>query len=185
MIRAFFKLKRPEKCWVLLHPFKAPPAFRITQHVQSVCDELPYDSILDCDTDGGTRDAFKHAFWMVSLCQQMHWKKAISLGKAHEASNKINFKRRQPEDGALPDSANSLMDMLNNQQGIKLYRQNPDLSELQSIDLIKAGISAGKFWILAKTKDGHFLDCNENIIPDSVSGRVWNAPKCLVPSIRE
>lgn len=185
MIRAFFKLKRPEKCWVLLHPFKAPPAFRITQHVQSVCNEFPCDSILDCDTDGGTRDAFKHAFWMVSLCQQMHWKKALGLGKAHEASNKINFKRRQPEDGALPDSANSLMDMLNNQQGIALCHQNPGLSESMYIELILAYISAGNLWVLKKNDEGRFLDCSGQILPDSVSGRVWNAPKCLVPSIRE
>ena len=181
-VKAFFTLKRPEKCWVLQHPFKAPKAFRITQNVQRICDELPYDSILDCDTDGGTRDAFKHTFWMVSLCHEMHWKKALGLGIAHEKANKINFIKHQAEDGALPDSANSLMDMLNNSQGIALYLQNPNLTICEYIDLIKAQIAMGHLWILKKDGDHRFLDCENRLIPDTVAGFRWNAPKCVCPS---
>ena len=46
----------------------------------------------------------------------MKWKKAVKLGIAHEKANLISFKKMKgDEEGVLPDSISSVMDLFNNQ----------------------------------------------------------------------
>ncbi len=181
-IKKFVMLRMPEKCWVMAHPFVAGRAFRISEYVQHYCDTMQADSIIDNDHNGGTRDAFKHAFWMASLCREIPVKKAIKLGNAHEKSNRIDFRKKHTEDGALPDSANSLMDSLNNRQGIALYLQNKNLSSNEMIGLIQKAIVNGELWVIYKDSSGRFLQCNGLPLPIEATKKQWNSSRCIVRS---
>ena len=83
----FSKLSRPEKCWVVFHPFIAKKAYIISLEARNISRTLEKDSTLDHDADGGRVDAFRHAYWMARLAQEIGWRKARKLGNAHERGN--------------------------------------------------------------------------------------------------
>jgi len=43
--------------------------------------------LLDGDASGGQVDAFRHAYWMARLHQEIGKRAAFSLGKSHEKEN--------------------------------------------------------------------------------------------------
>src|ERR1700741_2953495 len=109
-VKYFSKLSRPEKCWVIAHPFKAKKAFRITKHVLLDVDSVKASGIIGTDNNGGKLDAFKHAYWMASVAIKIGSRRAKKLGIAHEKGNWIQFKKHQLEDTVLPDSVSAVMD---------------------------------------------------------------------------
>lgn len=180
--RSFRELSGPEKRWVIIHPFVAKKAWKITQLARQETNKISEDPRLDHDGNGGQVDAFRHAYWMALLSQQICWKKARSLGKAHEKGNFLNFKKHRLEENSLPDSMASVMDMYNNNFGIELSRKNKYLVSDSLKELIIVEILSGNLRMLWKNENGKFLDCSGDEVPLEEKPIVWNRPRCLVPS---
>ncbi len=182
---SFFELSTPKKIWVVFHPFKAKKAFRISEEANKVSDSIKKTNILDKDGSGGQVDAFRHAFWMARLRQELGKSAARSLGKAHENENFKTFKKRKLEDGVVPDEIGSKMDLYNNEQGLKLIVKRSDLSQKQLIKKVIEAINSGKMRIIKKDANGNFLTCNGKIIPKEKLKGKWENNKCLVTSSKK
>lgn len=177
------KVSCPEKWWAIMHPFIAGKAFAVTLNVLRVSDSIWNEKQPEVKLTAQQADAFKHAFWMASLVQEMNWRKARNLGRAHERGNFKSFKKeiRSGKDGSH-DEADRRMDLWNNDIGIKtgLFHKGRESGYLMTtvIDSIRAGAMK----IIAVNKAGHFLDCNGNIIPaENLTGK-WENDKCVIPS---
>lgn len=181
-IFTFRNLSPPEKRWVLFHPFVAAKARKITEKARSETKALRQDPRLDGDENGGQLDAFRHAYWMALLSQKFCWKKARSLGRAHEKGNFIDFKRHRMEDGILPDSVASVMDLKNNESGVWIGRENKMLTTDSLKEVIVKNIMEGQLYIIRKNEHGKFLNCQGEVIDTNLFLHRWNIPKCLVPS---
>lgn len=178
----FFELSGPKRTWVLFHPFKAKKSFKISLETNRVSDSIKYTSLLDGDASGGQVDAFRHAYWMARLCQEIGKSAARSLGKAHEKENYLTFKKRQLEDGVVPDKISSRMDLWNNEVGLKLTKKGSQFSKKSLIYKVVNAIQQGKMKIIKKNKNGAFLTCDGQIIKPETLKRKWKNNKCLVDS---
>ena len=175
-------LSLPEKLWVISHPFAAKKAKRITLAVLKIYDQTKNEMLLSGGEDGGQLDAFRHCFWMAALSQQIKAKKVSKLGKAHEKGNYRDFKKKRLEEGRLPDAISGEMDLKNNEIGIEMGGNKPeiDLQELKAL-VIKA-VNEGKLYIIAKDTADNFIDCSGNTFDiESYQGK-WEIPKCLTKS---
>jgi hypothetical protein len=179
----FGKISCPEKRWVIFHPFIAKKTYNLTRYTQSVADSIKNTNILDGDINGGQVDAFKHAYWMATLSQNIKWKKALKLGKAHEKGNYKSHKKGARKGlKETHDKISSDMDMWNNHRGIEIGRALKESDRIIIQQMVIDSIHAGKMKIIKKNSSGHYLDCSGNLIPaDSLSGK-WENVKCLVPS---
>lgn len=178
----FKKLSCPEKWWVISHPFIAKKTYVLTQKAIDVSKEIKKDTALDGDENGGQVDAFRHAYWMALLTQNIKPHKALRLGIAHEKGNKLNFNKSITEEETLPDSVSCVMDMENNKTGIELGKTNISMNQEELKQFIKKQILLGQMKIISKDNSGNFLDCSGNkIIMETFKGK-WNIPKCLKPS---
>lgn len=181
-LKKFMRLSSPEKCWVFTHPFIAAKALRISEHTQKIV-QMKGDSLeLDTYASGGQVDAFRHCFWMASLCQQIKEKKALKLGIAHEEGNEKDFKKRQYEEGSLPDAAANIMDLWNNNIGAALIREHPNLSGDLLIFTAKAAVTTGRCKIISRNARGDFLNREGGVIALEDWHGKWVNPRCLVPS---
>jgi hypothetical protein len=180
---SFFRLSRYEKWWVISHPFVAHRAFKITNEARLETEIVLNDSLLDHDPFGGQVDAFRHSYWMARLAQEMRWKKALRLGKAHEKGNYLDFKKkRRDEEGLLPDSVSGAMDLFNNQVGVSIGCNLKAATKAELITEIKSAIRSGKMKVIRKNSAGKSMKCNGEIINDAEFVNIWNIPKCLVSS---
>lgn len=179
---SFKTLSSPEKKWVLLHPFKAKKAQKITFDVQLIVDSIRRSEIIGKDNNGGALDAFKHSFWMASLAIKIGKKQALKLGIAHEKANYLEFKKKQMEDAVLPDSLSSIMDLKNNETGVSLVNKNEPISKDQLVNKNLAALAHGRLTIIKKDQKGNFIDCNGSLILMQEWMGKWNIPKCLAPS---
>ena len=93
--QAFKKLSCAEKTWVVFHVFKAKKAFEVSKEAQRVADSVAKTPLLDGDKNGGQVDAFRHAYWMARLHQEIGKNAALKLSKAHEKSNYQQYKKQQ------------------------------------------------------------------------------------------
>lgn len=179
----FKKVSRPEKWWAIFHPFIARKTFLLTKEAKAIADSVRKTDVLDGDISGGQVDAFKHSNWMATLAQNIKWRKAWKLGKAHEKGNYLTYKKGVKKGKEnLPDKVNSEMDFWNNRMGIAIGLSNKELGRIDLQEVILDSIAAGCMKILKKNSYGDFLDVNSNIITaDSLSGK-WENNKCLVPS---
>lgn len=178
----FFKLSKPAKTWVILHPFKAKKALRISLEAKQISDSIQKTNLLDGDAAGGQVDAFRHAFWMARLHQELGSNTARSLGKAHEKENYITFKRGKLEDKASPDQISSKMDLWNNEQGLQLIKKGSKVSKNGLIFRVINAIKAGKMKVIKKDKLGNFLTCDNQKIPKEKLIGKWKNNKCLMVS---
>lgn len=177
------KISFPEKRWAIFHPFIAKKASRITNETLIAVDSVKKTTTLDGDISGGKVDAFKHSYWMASLSQQIKWRKAYKLGKAHEKGNyKLYKKRKKKGLNTSHDRISQDMDLWNNRQGLEigLNLKGKELIIIQQT-LIDS-ISAGKMRIIKKNSQRQYLDCNGNVIPKEDLINNWENDKCLVPS---
>ncbi|WP_405563630.1 DUF6973 domain-containing protein [Polaribacter sp. Asnod6-C07] len=178
----FLKLSKPLKSWVALHPFKAKKALLISEETIRISDSIAKTDLLDGDVSGGQVDAFRHAFWMARLHQEIGKSAAKTLGKAHEKENYLTFKKNKLEDGFLPDKISSDMDLWNNEQGLKLIVKGSETSKNGLIFRVINAILAGKMKIIKKDKKGNFLNCKGDVIlTEDLKGK-WKNNKCLVTS---
>lgn len=180
--KGFFDLSGPKKIWVLLHPFKAKKSLKISKEAKRVSDSIAKTNVLDGDASGGQVDAFRHAFWMARLRQEIGKTAARSLGKAHERENYQTFKKNQLEDGIVPDEISSIMDLHNNEEGLKLIVKRSEMTQQSLIYSVLNAIQEGKMKIIKKNKKGDYLTCEGEIIaPKSLKGK-WQNNKCLIAS---
>lgn len=178
----FKKLSSPKKKWVLLHPFKAKQALIVSREALRVSDSIRVSPLLDGDYSGGKVDAFRHAFWMALLQQEIGKKAARSLGRVHEKENYQTFKKQQLEDGVVPDEISSEMDLFNNEIGLSLSEEGNKIPKSGLIYRVINAIDQGKLKIIKKDEKGNFLTCDDKIISkDSLKGK-WKNNKCLVNS---
>jgi hypothetical protein len=183
-LKSFFKLSPPIKKWVFFHPFKATKSLEVSKETNKVADSISKTNLLDKDGAGGQVDAFRHAYWMARLTQEMGENAARSLGKAHEKENYLTYKKQKLEDGVVPDEISSEMDLYNNEEGIKLITKGSEVSKKGLIFRIVNEIKAGKFKIIKKDTKGNFLTCNGVLISkESLKGK-WQNKKCLISSAK-
>ena len=179
---SYSKLSKPEKSWVLFHPFKARAAYTISKESEHIKDSMKVIGSIGSDNNGGRLDAFKHTYWMARLTQRIGKGAALRLGKAHEKGNYQTYLRRRFEDRQAPDKPSTEMDLYNNNVGISIGRFRKKASKDTLIRTILDSLNRGTLRIVAKDSIGNFLDCSRKIIPpDSLRGK-WNTKKCLVPS---
>jgi hypothetical protein len=180
---SFKNLSRPEKWWVVFHPFVVKKSFTITQNTLELTDSMKYTGTLDPNSSGGQLDAYKHMMWMALLTQEIGWRKSKSLGIAHEKGNYTTFKKRMKK--KIPtthDHVASEMDLWNNEVGIRIGLENPEASINEIEEKVVESILSGEGRVIKRDAKGNFLDCKNNIIPsDSLEGK-WETDKCLVPS---
>jgi hypothetical protein len=174
----FHGLSRPEKWWVVTHLCVAKKAQRITREAIAVSMEIKNNGQLDSRWEGGKVDAFRHSYWMARLSQEMCWRKAEKLGKAHEKGNHLKFKQGLYEPG-LQDSAACSMDMHNNKAGLAAGCDNKALSKDELRELLFKKIATGEMLMLRQDSSGNWLDCDGRIIDPSSFG-TWETPRCLV-----
>lgn len=181
-IGKFKGLSRPEKYWVVTHPFVAKRSLTLSRLAVSTSEKVKHERLLDQENNGGKLDAFRHAYWMALLTQNIGPRKAEKLGKAHEKGNWHDFKKHRLEEGVLPDSNSTVMDLYNNKEGIVIGCENLQLDKDSLKNSIIKEINKGRFKIIAKNKEGNFVDCAGNKLdPESLKGK-WNNNKCLVNS---
>lgn len=179
---SFKKLSKPERSWVIWHPFKAKKAYKISLEAEKTKDSIKHTNLIGKDNNGGQLDAFKHSFWMARLTQNIGKRAAFTLGKAHEKGNYQTFLKRRLEDGMLPDKPSTDMDLYNNNIGISVGKQFKKASKPQLISVLIDSIRQGKMRVLLKDKNGYFLDCDKKRIPLDSLKHKWNTKKCLVRS---
>lgn len=178
-LRQFKKLSCPEKRWVIFHPFVAKKALKVSLEAREITDEIKQQKLLVGTGNGDQIDAFRHAYWMARLAQEIHWRKANRLGKAHEKGNYQQFKKGKLEDDVLPDKISSEMDLFNNKVGLNLGKLNKE-KELKNevLNLVKDG----KCKIIKTDAEGNFLDEKNKLIPlEELKGK-WETRKVLVDS---
>jgi len=180
--KKFLKLSKPIKGWVALHPFKAKKALLISEETTRVSDSISKIILLDGDPSGGQVDAFRHAYWMARLNQELGKSAARTLGKAHEKENYLTFKKGKLENGVLPDKISSEMDLWNNEQGLKLISKGSKTSKKGLVYRVVNAILEGKMKIIKKDKKGNFLSCDGALISDESLKGKWKNNKCLVSS---
>ena len=104
------------------------------------------------------------------------------MGLAHEKGNYKQFKKSQSENGEVPDSLSSEMDLQNNHLGIRLGQANKRLTYEELSDLILTEIEMGKAFIMKRSTIGMYLRCDEQpLILNDYKG-VWSVPKCMTES---
>ena len=175
-LKKFRQLSGPEKCWVIFHPFVAKKALKISEKTREITKEIKRKKVLTGNGNGGQVDAFRHAFWMAMLTQEIGKRRARSLGIKHEKGNYKDYKKRRLEDGVIPDKRSSEMDLFNNEIGIEIGANSDSLAlENQVIEAVLKGACK----IIKKDASNNFLDCDGKPIPiESLKGK-WENDKCL------
>ncbi len=178
---SFFNLRRPEKLWVLTHPFKAHKAYRISMEVRKVCTEVAKDPRLDSFEHGGRLDAFRHCYWMSQLGCGIGVRAARKLGKAHEKSNYLSFKHAKTVDSALQDSNAVVMDLHNNEIGLQLVIGAAEISNEEMREKIIGFIQEGRLLRLKTDSTGKLLHCDGSPLQPRIA-KEWSTPTCLINS---
>jgi hypothetical protein len=181
-LHKFKRLSRPEKCWVLAHPFRAEKAMKITAEVLSTVDSVKASGSIGSDIAGGKLDAFKHAYWMASLTVNIGRSRALRLGGAHERGNYIDYKRHRLEEKILPDSVSSEMDLRNNVNGADAVQPFEHISKEVIQKRILEKLAKGKLVVIKKDSQGNYLYCDGTPVNMNEWLGKWNIPKCLISS---
>lgn len=177
----FKNLSSPKKTWVIFHPFKAKKAFNISNEAQKIADSIKKTKILGKITSGTKLDAFRHAFWMAYLGQNIGINAARALGKAHEKENYLYYEEKKLEDGTLPDKPSMEMDLHNNEVGLALINNKIEYSKKELIEKVLKDINNGKMLIIKRNKKNRYVTCNNQVI-SKTDLRVWQNKKCLIKS---
>ena len=179
----FSNLSKYEKRWALCHPFAALKAKHLSDTIYKTYNEVKKSNALDKYENGGKLDAFRHIYAMALLTQHIKPSKIKKLGIAHEKGNYLDFLKHRNEEGELPDSISSVMDLNNNEIGISIGLNNKTLNPETLKDLILTLIKTSNTCYYIKRNDsGNYILCNgDTIIMNDYKGK-WNIPKCLVHS---
>lgn len=182
--KGFRSLSRPEKCWVIAHPFIAKKAFRCSMQARAVSDSLGKTGTIS-GANGGQLDAFRHAYWMALLSQKIAVRKAVKLGNAHEKGNYLDWEKRKSEDGSRADSIMCVMDLKNNASGIAIgvqYKSDTAAAKTNLAEQVLKSVWNGELTIIKKDAEGNPLTCEGQMIDPTMYDDKWYIPKCLVKS---
>jgi len=171
-----------EKKWAFFHPFAAIKIKSIYKKCQPIYFEVKKSKVFDSIENGGNLDAFRHCFYMAAFAQKIKAKKIRRLGKAHEKSNFKDFKKSNLEFGETPDSLSTVMDLFNNEIGLKIGKDNKKMDLITLSKLIIKEINDGKALKMKRNNFGDYLNCEGKIINLKDYKKKWNVPKCLVKS---
>ena len=173
---------RYEKCWAFAHPFAALKVKKIYKKCKPIYEEVTKMNRLDHFQNGGKLDAFRHSFFMAAFAQKINTKKVRKLGIAHEKGNYANFLKNIKEDDELADSLSTVMDLQNNETGLKIGCANKKkgLEELSTIVIEE--INKGQAIYFKRNSSGQYLNCEGEIIQLENYQNKWSIPKCLIPT---
>jgi hypothetical protein len=171
-----------EKWWAIWHPFAALKVKKITKHCFVIYNRPQTVTMLDKYENGGKLDCYRHMFFMAAYSQKVRSRKIRKLGIRHEKGNYKQFLKKRTEEGEIPDSLSTVMDLRNNEIGIALGNNNKDIMLEELSRVVINEINNGKGWIIKRKKSGAFTDCSGNEIDLKKFTGVWNVPKCLIPS---
>lgn len=183
--RLFHRFKRlpvAEKQWVILHPIAAVKALPVKYQTEKIIYKKYENQELDGAMSDGQLDALRHSLWMALTARRIGIKKARSLGQAHEAGNKEMALKNREEHGSVADKASTDMDLRNNEVGLQVAREYPDISVKKLIHILEQKIEAGELWIIKQDEQGRFLTWENEVIPKEKHSKVWLSPRCIVPS---
>ena len=176
------EISKYEYRWAMLHPFAAK---RVQKHLAEAMDvykEVKNTNELDGFENGGTLDAFRHAFTMAYLVRYVQIDKLRKLGKSHEKGNEYFFYKNHQEFGERADSLACVMDLRNNELGFEIGEKSKNVSKEELKNLIIVQIKEGNAWKLKKNSQNQYISCqNESILIEKYKGK-WFLPKCLVKS---
>ncbi len=169
-----------EKHWGFFHPFAALKVKKIYKQCLPYYNELKKTNALDVFENGGKLDAFRHAFFMAAFTQKIKVKKIRKLGIAHEKGNYKHFLNGINEQGELPDSLSSVMDLQNNELGLQVGSENKkkDLRDLR--DLVTEEIKKGSAVYFKRNLNAKYQTCSGEIIELENYRSKWFIPKCLM-----
>jgi len=168
--------------WTITNFTIVIPVWKISKKAEQKANEIAKTDILDGVINGGQVDAFRHCLWMAMLTQKIGPKRARKLGLIHEKGNKKDFEKKILEEDKLPDATSVAMDLLNNEIGISIGLNFPNISEKSLIEEVIKYVLTGKCWIIKTDQNGNFLDKESKIIPEEKYLGKWNTPKVLVAS---
>lgn len=177
-------ISREEKRWALRHPVAAVKVKRVAQRCDALYNRSQTRAQLDSFSSGGKLDAFRHAFYMAAFAQKIKPKKIRALGEAHEKTNYRQFLKSKTEEGEVPDSISTVMDLFNNDLGISIGSSLRKLTLLELQRTVIYEIDQGKALIIRRDRQGRFLRCDGSILKTDEFRRQWFVPKCLVASSR-
>lgn len=164
--------------WGLFHPFAALKVNKLYKKCLPFYEEVKKENGLDKFESGGKLDAFRHVFFMAAFTQKIKAKKIRKLGKAHEKGNYKHFLKNINEQGELPDSLATVMDLSNNEVGFKIGKENKK-TELKDLKLLVIEeIKKGNALYFKRNEKGQYLNCNDEIILPQP--KKWFVPKCLI-----
>jgi hypothetical protein len=178
----FSSLSKYENRWAIFHPIAACKIKNHQGEMYTVYNEVKKQNLLDSFENGGKLDAFRHAFAMAYFSKYVAIRKLRKLGVAHEKGNYLQFLKGKTEDGELPDSLSSVMDLKNNELGFSLAKEIKKLSSEEIKQKVIEQIQSGKAFIIKRNQGGLYLDCTGKIISRARMYTLWNIPKCLVKS---
>jgi hypothetical protein len=167
-----------EKRWALRHPVTALRIKKISRQLLPLYQDTLARERLDRYASGGQLDAFRHVFYMAAFAQKINVSKLRELGRAHEKANYEQFKRGGQEEGEVPDSLGSVMDLANNELGFKMGTKYKKMSLNELRSLVIQAVWEGEATILIRNAYGRYVDCNGREITAQELRR-WNTPKCL------
>lgn len=124
---------------------------------------------------------------MALLVQEIPAARARHLGDVHEAGNYWTYRHRKTEDGVLPDSMATVMDLANNETGITIgiaLRKNTNgtVNTMQVVAAVTDAVISGKCIQLRRDSTGNFVRCDGRVLQTEEWKGKWNIPKCLEPS---
>jgi hypothetical protein len=176
------EISKYEYRWAMLHPLAAK---RVQKHLavaMAVYKEVKNAKELDGFENGGTLDAFRHAFTMAYLARYVQIDKLRRLGKSHEKGNEYFFYKNHQEFGERADSLACVMDLRNNELGFEIGKKSKNVSKEELKNLIIEQIKQGNAWKLKKNSQNQYISCqNEAFLIENYRGK-WVLPKCLVKS---
>lgn len=172
-------LARYEKRWAAVHPFAAFKIKRMYQIYYPVYQSVKKQCLLDSFKNGGKLDAFRHAFFMAAFAQKIKPNKLKKLGLAHEKGNYSHFLKNKKDQGEIPDSISSIMDLHNNKLGIIIGKNNKHLPENDLKELVISELNNGKGLYVKRNKNGQYVNCNDEVIIIGPEKK-WAIPKCLI-----
>ena len=164
-----------------MHPIAAIKVKHISKKCYKIYEQINKSRRLDTNGNGGKLDAFRHTFFMAAFVQKIKIKKIYKLGIAHEKTNYKQFLNNELENGELPDSIGTEMDLKNNNIGFEIGNNAKKISLVELSELVISDIKGGLAFIIKRNENGNYVDCDGNIIlPDET--KKWSNKKCLVKS---
>ncbi|MEX2380669.1 MAG: hypothetical protein WD530_07985 [Vicingaceae bacterium] len=120
---------------------------------------------------------------MALLSKEIGARKALKLGKAHEKTNRKDFKKRRKEEGAIPDLTAERMDLFNNKVGVKIADSCAlGNGKLEILECVKTKLYDGELRIIQMNHQGTSLDTTNQEIPREQWESRWENDRILVPS---